>query len=132
MISPLLGASILSSNTLNCLVTPKDFILSSIRSFTDCLMDFCTSLIHTALVGCSTQVSISISAKKCDLPLPRPPHAPLYLIGSNKGTNTLGVAISRVNNSSLYFLYDRITGLAAVIKLLLISPAKSILHVHVP
>src|SRR5215467_6793068 len=41
------------------------------------------------------------SAKKCDLPEPRPPYAPLYRLGLNRRWKTLAVGICSVDNDAL-------------------------------
>ena len=46
--------------------------------------------------GSAMLSSISFSAKKCDLPLPRPPCAPLYRAGASNGWKTGAVSILRV------------------------------------
>src|SRR5512139_886594 len=51
--------------------------------------------------GSAAQSSANRPAKKCDLPLPLPPHAALSLAGSSNGTNTSAVGICRLDNGSL-------------------------------
>jgi hypothetical protein len=46
------------------------------------------------------QRSMTNSAKKCDLPDPRPPYAPKYLASESSGTKPLGVSICRVGDDS--------------------------------
>lgn len=51
--------------------------------------------------GSSSARSIRASAKKCDLPDPRPPYAALNLAGLSSGRKTLAVGIFRVDDCPL-------------------------------
>jgi hypothetical protein len=78
MMRPSPGVSILSLKILNCAPKPSAAILASISRLEDCASVRCASRIQTASVPRSAwQVSTSSSPKKCDLPEPRPPNAPL-------------------------------------------------------
>src|SRR5690348_4624522 len=58
---------------------------------------------HTASVpGSAKQRSTRSSPKKCDLPEPRPPYAPLYLAGRSSGRNTFAVGIFSVDDDTFY------------------------------
>lgn len=56
---------------------------------------------QTMRVLSAMQRSIALSAKKYDLPDPRPPYAPLYRAGASSGTNALGVSSFRIDNDAL-------------------------------
>jgi len=72
-------------------------ILVSSKRLTDWFSDFCISRTQTLLRFWSSMwPSIINSAKVCDLPDPRPPHAPLYRLASSNGTAHSGVWICRV------------------------------------
>ena len=57
--------------------------------------------------------SMASSAKNHDLPLPRPPYAPRYRAGCSSGSNTAGVAISRLDNAPHYLMDDGVICLPA-------------------
>jgi hypothetical protein len=78
MTMPSPGVSILSLKILKPLPTASEAILLSISRFEDCPSDRCASRMQTAEVPRSAwHLSTNNSPKKCDLPLPRPPKAPL-------------------------------------------------------
>src|ERR1043166_9070840 len=107
MIRPPPGAAMFSFVALNMRPTPSASILVSIRCFDDCASDFWYSRMQTARVpGSLIHSSTSSSAKKCDFPLPRPPLAPLYLIGFRSGENTRAVGMRSVDDNALDPLND--------------------------
>src|SRR5690554_5957553 len=108
--SPSPGVRITSRNTLKPSASPRlnSCNLLSISSLDDCARSFCTSRMQTPrnpspplLPGSAWQSSIIRPAKKCDLPEPRPPHAPLSRASSNSGRKTLAVGICRIDNDAL-------------------------------
>src|SRR6185369_13649170 len=99
-----------SRNTLKPSASPSPCrdSLSSIRSFALSFRSFWTSRRQTdrspspLSPGSLRLSSTRSSAKKCDLPEPLPPHAPLYRAGARSGSNTLAVSIRSVDNRALY------------------------------
>lgn len=96
IMTPSPGVWICFSKTLNPSASPNPNCrsLTSISRLEESFRDFCTSRMHTAsMPRWLKHSSISSSAKKCDLPDPRPPKAPLYRAGASSGRKTLGVSI---------------------------------------
>src|SRR5215471_14531656 len=81
-----------------CSSRPSFLIFASTSLFDDWARVRCTSRTQTESVpGSSAPASSTRSSpKKCDLPEPRPPWAPLYLAVSSSGRNTRAVGISSV------------------------------------
>src|ERR1044072_5192323 len=104
MITPSPGVSITSLNTLNPSgsPSPRSASLLSIRRLLDCASVFCTSRMQTESIPLSRRLSsMRPPAKKCDLPEPLPPHAPLYRDGAKSGSKTSAVGMRRTDNVSL-------------------------------
>src|SRR5215475_10007339 len=117
MMRPSPGVSILSLKVLKPWPRPSDVILLSISRLEDCASVRCASRMHTASVPRSAwQVSTSSSPKKCDLPEPRPPNAPLYRLGASSGSNTRAVGILRVDNDTLDFVDELKRTIVAILQ----------------
>src|SRR6202012_1009903 len=122
MISPSPGVSILSLNSLKPWPRPSAEILPSINRLDESASVRCASRMQTASVPSSAwQVSTSSSPKKCDLPEPLPPKAPLYRAGASSGLNILAVGIFRTDifraeNDALDFMNQLQRAIVAILK----------------
>src|ERR1700753_2263985 len=117
MIKPSPGVSILSLNSLKPWPRPSAAILLSISRLDESASVRCASRMQTASVPRSAwQVSTRSSPKKCDLPEPLPPNAPLYRAGASSGSNTRAVGILRVDNDAFDLVDELKRAMVAILQ----------------